>query len=115
MTETASEHNRRRAGCRVNLDCQREASKDDTPLVVAARTFFDNVQPSKWALLAMLAPAPILPFVRILSRCFPAKSDVAVTGASNYIHDVCVHLMQVRLMAAACNMPLALQAVCESH
>ena len=88
------------------MDCQREASKGDTPLVLAARTFFDNVQPSKWALLAMLAPAPILPFIRVLSRCFPAKSDVAVTGASNYIYDVCVHLMQVRLIAAACKMPL---------
>ena len=82
--------------CRVDLDCQHETSEQEAPLITACRGVFDNALPSKWALLAMLSPAALLPFIKALSQWLPTKTDTENRKANAYIYDVCVHLMQVR-------------------
>lgn len=78
----------------VDLDCQHETSEQEAPLITACRGVFDNALPSKWALLAMLSPAPLLPFIKALSQWLPTTTDTANRKANAYIYDVCVHLMQ---------------------
>ena len=77
------------------MDCQHRVSQEEAPLVAACREVFENAAPSPWVLLAMLSPAPLLPFIRTLAKWLPTKAEAAFLKANNYTYDVCVHLMQV--------------------
>ena len=85
--------------CRVDLNCQLEASKEDGMLVSAAKTVFtsSSFNPSFWILAAMIAPPPLLPLIRLLSRSFPGKPLSELLQAFETLYDVSASLIQVRV------------------
>lgn len=60
--------------CSVHFDAQSAGKGEEIPLVKAAKTVFDNSTPSFWSLAAMVAPAFLLPVIRLLASTFPSKS-----------------------------------------
>lgn len=58
---------------RVNFDTQQAAKGEEIPLVKAAKTVFDNSNPSFWSLCALVSPVSLIPVIRLLARKFPGK------------------------------------------
>lgn len=58
----------------VHFDTQSAGKGEEIPLVKAAKTVFDNSTPAFWSLAAMVAPAFLLPPIRLLARSFPGQN-----------------------------------------
>lgn len=91
------------SSCRVDFDCQRDATQEQVPLVAACKAAFDNALPSKWAMLAMLAPGPFLPFVKLLSRLLPTRTDAVVTKAVRFLYDTSACLIEASMCTCTPN------------
>ena len=83
--------------CRVNFDTQSTIHGEDIPLVKAAKTVFDNSNPSFWSLCALVSPNFLLPVVRMLARCFPGKSMQESKAAFETLYDASDALIEVKL------------------
>lgn len=60
--------------CSVHFDAQSAGKDEEIPLVKAAKTVFDNSNPSFWSLFAMVAPGFLLPVIRFFANKFPGKN-----------------------------------------
>ena len=81
--------------CRVHFDTQAAANGEDIPLVKAAKTVFDNSNPSFWSLCALISPSFFLPVIRLLARQFPGKSMRESKEAFETLYDASDALIEV--------------------
>lgn len=84
--------------CRVNFDTQKAANGDDIPLVKAAKTVFDNSNPSFWSLCALVSPASLIPVIKMLARKFPGKILKDTQEAFETLYDASDALIEVSLL-----------------
>ena len=94
--------------CRVKFDTQQTKVGKDMTLIEAAKAFFANSRPAFWTLTAFLAPTAFLPVLRVLSRAFPTKTDLALEDALATVYEVSDALIKVR--AASCSVHLSEEA-----
>jgi len=94
----------------VHFDTQSAGKGEEIPLVKAAKTVFDNSTPAFWSLAAMIAPAFMLPPIRLLARAFPGQNMTESREAFETLYDASDALIEVLLRSAlhAC-------AVCKPH
>lgn len=84
--------------CRVNFDTQQAAKGEDIPLVQAAKTVFDNSNPSFWSLCALVSPVSLIPVIRLLARKFPGKVMQDSQKAFETLYDASDALIEVGLV-----------------
>lgn len=85
--------------CRVNFDTQKAAKGDDIPLVKAAKTVFDNSNPSFWSLCALVSPVSLIPVIKLLARKFPGKNLQDTQQAFETLYDASDALIEVGLLS----------------
>ena len=82
--------------CSVHFDAQSAGKGEEIPLVKAAKTVFDNSNPSFWSLVAMVAPAFLLPVIRLLANKFPGKNMTESREAFETLYGASDALIEVR-------------------
>ena len=87
--------------CRVNFDTQSAGQGQEIELVKAAKTVFDNSNPSFWSLLAMVAPGVLLPVIRQLASWFPGQSMTESREAFETLYDASDALIEVGYATSA--------------
>lgn len=92
-------HHWRFVPCRVNFDTQKAAKGEDIPLVKAAKTVFENSNPSFWSLCALVSPVSLIPIIRLLARKFPGKNMQDTQEAFETLYDASDALIEVGLLS----------------
>ena len=84
----------------VHFDTQSAGKGEEIPLVKAAKTVFDNSTPAFWSLAAMVAPAFLLPPIRLLARSFPGQNMTESREAFETLYGASDALIEVLLQSA---------------
>ena len=81
----------------MHFDTQSAGKGEDIELVRAAKTVFDNSNPSFWSLLAMVAPGFLLPVIRVIANKFPGKVMTESREAFETLYDALIEVRYAEL------------------